>query len=118
MPLILTDEQEMLKESARGFLDEKAAVTALRKLRDERSEEGFSRALWKEMAEMGWAGILVDEAHGGSGFGFVGAGGLGQQLDSSMKMFAGGEVSTMLLVFIALVGLADFISSWLRRQLG
>ena len=50
--------------------------------------------------------------------GFVGAGGLGQQLDSSMKMFAGGEVSTMLLVFIALVGLADFVSSWLRRQLG
>ena len=50
--------------------------------------------------------------------GFVGAGGLGQQLDSSMKMFAGGEVSTMLLVFVALVGLADFVSSWLRRQLG
>jgi len=50
--------------------------------------------------------------------GFVGAGGLGQQLDSSMKMFAGGEVSTMLLVFVALVGIADFVSSWLRRQLG
>ncbi|MBK9520760.1 MAG: ABC transporter permease subunit [Rhodocyclaceae bacterium] len=50
--------------------------------------------------------------------GFVGAGGLGQQLDSSMKMFAGGEVSTLLLVFILLVGIADFVSSWLRRQLG
>lgn len=50
--------------------------------------------------------------------GFVGAGGLGQQLDGSMKMFAGGEVSTMLLVFVALVGIADFVSSWLRRQLG
>jgi phosphonate transport system permease protein len=49
--------------------------------------------------------------------GFVGAGGLGQQLDSSMKMFAGGEVATILLVFIALVALADFVSSWLRRQL-
>lgn len=50
--------------------------------------------------------------------GFVGAGGLGQQLDGSMKMFAGGEVSTILLVFVALVGIADFVSSWLRRQLG
>jgi phosphonate transport system permease protein len=50
--------------------------------------------------------------------GFVGAGGLGQQLDSSMKMFAGGEVLTMLLVFVVLVGIADFVSSWLRRQLG
>jgi phosphonate transport system permease protein len=50
--------------------------------------------------------------------GFVGAGGLGQQLDTSTKMFNGGEVATMLLVFIALVALADRTSAWLRRALG
>jgi len=50
--------------------------------------------------------------------GFVGAGGLGQQLDASMKMFNGAEVSTMLLVFMALVGLADQASAWLRKALG
>ena len=50
--------------------------------------------------------------------GFVGAGGLGQQLDNSMKMFNGGEVSTMLLVFVLLVALADRVSSWLRKSLG
>jgi phosphonate transport system permease protein len=50
--------------------------------------------------------------------GFVGAGGLGQQLDSSLKMFAGGEVLTMLLVFVALVALADRFSAALRRALG
>ncbi|MFM7973141.1 MAG: PhnE/PtxC family ABC transporter permease, partial [Betaproteobacteria bacterium] len=49
--------------------------------------------------------------------GFVGAGGLGQQLDNSMKMFNGGEVASMLLVFVALVALADRISGWLRRVL-
>jgi phosphonate transport system permease protein len=49
--------------------------------------------------------------------GFVGAGGLGQQLDNSMKMFNGGEVATMLLVFIALVALADHASATLRRVL-
>ena len=49
--------------------------------------------------------------------GFVGAGGLGQELDNSTKMFAGGEVATMLLVFVALVALADRASSWLRRAL-
>ncbi len=49
--------------------------------------------------------------------GFVGAGGLGQQLDNSTKMFAGGEVTTMLLVFIALVALADHVSGWLRKAL-
>ena len=49
--------------------------------------------------------------------GFVGAGGLGQQMDTSMKMFAGAEVATILLVFIALVWLADFASGWLRKSL-
>ncbi len=49
--------------------------------------------------------------------GFVGAGGLGQQLDNSMKMFNGGEVATLLLIFIVLVALADSVSSWLRRAL-
>jgi phosphonate transport system permease protein len=50
--------------------------------------------------------------------GFVGAGGLGQQMDNSMKMFNGGEVFTMLAVFVALVALADRISAALRKGLG
>jgi phosphonate transport system permease protein len=50
--------------------------------------------------------------------GFVGAGGLGQQLDNSMKMFNGGEVLTMLAVFVALVAFADRVSAGLRRALG
>jgi phosphonate transport system permease protein len=49
--------------------------------------------------------------------GFVGAGGLGQQMDTSMKMFAGSEVATMLAVFVLLVWLADLASGWLRRGL-
>ncbi len=50
--------------------------------------------------------------------GFVGAGGLGQRMDESMKMLAGGEVSTMLLVFVLLVACADVVSKQLRRRLG
>ena len=50
--------------------------------------------------------------------GFVGAGGLGQQLDNSMKMFKGSEVATLLIVFMLLVWLADKASSWLRKELG
>ena len=49
--------------------------------------------------------------------GFVGAGGLGQQMDSSMKMFNGGEVSTMLVVFVLLVAGTDRLSAFLRRVL-
>jgi phosphonate transport system permease protein len=50
--------------------------------------------------------------------GFVGAGGLGQQMDNSMKMFNGAEVCTLLIVFILLVALTDRISGLLRRMLG
>jgi phosphonate transport system permease protein len=49
--------------------------------------------------------------------GFVGAGGLGQRLDESMKMLAGGEVSTMLIIFVALVTAADAVSKMLRQRL-
>ncbi|MBY0265348.1 MAG: ABC transporter permease subunit [Burkholderiales bacterium] len=49
--------------------------------------------------------------------GFVGAGGLGQQMDNSMKMFQGSEVATMLIVFMLLVALADQVSAWLRKSL-
>jgi phosphonate transport system permease protein len=47
--------------------------------------------------------------------GFVGAGGLGQLLDSAAKMFVGGEVSSILLVFVVLVALSDRVSAALRR---
>ena len=74
MALILNEEQQLLKESADGFFAEKAPVSQLRQLRDDKVEECFSTDLWKEMAEMGFAGILVGEDHGGADFGLVGAG--------------------------------------------
>jgi len=49
--------------------------------------------------------------------GFVGAGGLGQRMDESVKALAGGEMATMLMVFVALVAAADRLSAWLRREL-
>jgi phosphonate transport system permease protein len=50
--------------------------------------------------------------------GFVGAGGLGQRMDESMKMFNGGETATMLFAFVLLVAVADAASGFLRRKLG
>ncbi|MNC73177.1 hypothetical protein D3C75_1243320 [compost metagenome] len=49
--------------------------------------------------------------------GFVGAGGLGQQIDLSLRMFAGAEVASMLLAFLLLVWLADQLSRLLRGRL-
>ena len=100
MPLVLTEEQEMLRDSARGFLDEKAPVSALRKLRDTNDETGFSRDLWKEMAEMGWAGILIDEEYGGADFGFVGAGVIAEEMGRTLT--ASPFLSTSVLAATAL----------------
>ncbi|MCD2516240.1 ABC transporter permease [Massilia sp. G4R7] len=55
---------------------------------------------------------------GSAVMGFVGAGGLGQRMDESTKMMAGGEVATMLIMFVLLVALADVVSKLLRRRLG
>ena len=74
MPLVLTEEQSMLRDSARGLISDKAPIAHLRQLRDGKDTDGFSRALWKTFAEMGFAGLLVPEAFGGSGLGCVEAG--------------------------------------------
>ncbi|MBI5259907.1 MAG: acyl-CoA dehydrogenase family protein [Burkholderiales bacterium] len=84
MPLILTEEQSMLRDSARDFLAEQAPVTALRQLRDGRSEDGFSRKLWSQFAEMGFTGALVPEAHGGLGLGHVEAGVVMEQIGHNL----------------------------------
>lgn len=49
--------------------------------------------------------------------GFVGAGGLGQMMDASLKMFNGSEVLTILIVFLLLVWCSDMVSAWLRKFL-
>ena len=74
MALVLNEEQVMLKESAAGFLSEKASVAHLRALRDAGDEHGFSDAVWREMAQMGWAGIAIPEEFGGLGYGYTGLG--------------------------------------------
>ena len=74
MSLVLNEDLQLLKDTARRFVIEKTPVSALRKLRDERDPDGFDRSLWKEMADLGWAGMVVPEAFGGSGFGFTGLG--------------------------------------------
>ena len=79
MALVLNEEQQMLKESAQGFLAEFAPVAELRKQRDTGSETGYADNLWGQMVDMGWAAILVPEAYGGLEFGHVGMGQIVEQ---------------------------------------
>ncbi len=70
--IALDEDRIMLRDSAREYLADKSPVSELRRLRDSKDKDGFSRELWRGMKDLGWTGILVDEAHGGSDFGHVG----------------------------------------------
>jgi alkylation response protein AidB-like acyl-CoA dehydrogenase len=70
--IALDEDRIMLRDSAREYLADKSPVSELRRLRDTKDRDGFSRDLWRGMKDLGWTGMLIDEAHGGSDFGHVG----------------------------------------------
>ncbi len=82
MALVLTEEQQMLKTSAKEFFNGNAPIASLRDLRDKKSEAGYDQLVWSEMANMGWTGLVFPEAYGGLDFGYAG---LGQILIESGK---------------------------------
>jgi alkylation response protein AidB-like acyl-CoA dehydrogenase len=69
MALVLTEEQQILQATAREFVASKSPLARARALRDD--DEGFDLALWREMAQLGWAGIVLPEAYGGAGLGYL-----------------------------------------------
>ena len=71
MALVLTEEQELLRQTAREFIEEKSPLGELRRLRDSQDPDGIDRNLWKEMAELGWAGVTLPEEVGGIDLGYM-----------------------------------------------
>ena len=71
MPLVLSEEQTMLKQTAREFIERESPISELRRLRDSQDPAGLDRALWKEMAELGWAGVTFPEDVGGMDLGYL-----------------------------------------------
>jgi alkylation response protein AidB-like acyl-CoA dehydrogenase len=112
MALVLNEEQVMLKDSAAGFLAEKATVAHLRELRDSNSERGFSDDVWQEMAEMGWAGIAIPEEFGGLGYGYTG---LGLVLEQAGRHLTASPLESTVLVAATLI--AELGSSQQQEQL-
>ena len=76
MALLFNEEQQYLKDTAKDFVQKNAPINHFRELRDSKDETGYSKELWKQMAELGWAGILISEEYGGSDFGMMGMGGI------------------------------------------
>lgn len=95
MALVLNEEQAMLKESIKDFLNMKSPISALRELRDTNNPDGFDRSVWAEMAELGLTGLNISEEFGGLDFGYIA---LGQALEETGRTLAASPlVSTVLL---------------------
>lgn len=95
---VLTEEQQMLRDAAADWVTDRAPVPAFRRTRD--GGQTFDPALWSEVAQMGWAGIVIPEAQGGSDFGLTGMGlvleEMGKQLVASPLFISGLVAATAL----------------------
>lgn len=96
--LVLNDDEKMLVDQARAFLDDAAPVSEFRKLRD--NGEAYNPALWKQMAELGWTGVLVPEAQGGIDMGHAAAGLLAREM--GVTLVASPWLSTCVIAATAL----------------
>lgn len=103
MALVLNEEQTMLRDAAKDFLTNRAPVSHLRQLRDSGETTGFSPELWAEMAEMGWAAIIIPEVYDGLDYGHTG---LGLVLEES-----GRTLTPSPLISTALMGSSALIQS-------
>jgi len=69
--LVLNEDQQLLQDTAREFIADQCSVDSLRQLRDKRTDSGFDESLWKQMVELGWAGITIPEEYGGAELGLA-----------------------------------------------
>ena len=115
---VLNEEQTMLRDAAKSWVQEKSPVTAFRKMRDSGVELGYDAAAWNEMAEMGWAGVIIPEEYGGSNFGYLSMGLIleetGRTLTAS-PLLASGLAAASALV---LGGSEEQKSEWLPKIAG
>ncbi len=84
MALAFNEEQRSLKQTAKDFAQSKTPVEAFRKLRDEQDPTGYSKELWSEMVELGWAGMTFPESYGGFEFGYMGLAGCMKELGRTL----------------------------------
>jgi len=115
MALVLNEDEQMLRETAAGFMADKAPVKALRSIRDKADKTGFDRALWQEMADMGFAGVVIDEDNGGVNMGYMAAGLIAEQMGRNLS--ASPFLSTAVLAATALskAGSEAQKSEWLPK---
>ncbi|WP_245667675.1 acyl-CoA dehydrogenase family protein [Neptunicoccus sediminis] len=101
--LTLNEDETMLVDSARGFLDEASPVEKFRELRD--AGKAYNPELWKQMADLGWTGVLVPEDQGGIDMGHAAANLLAQEMGRTLV--SSPFISTAVMAATALRQVAD-----------
>ena len=74
MKLVLSEEEQFLKDTAKNFAEERSPISHFRSLRDSNDPNLWDKNIWLEMVKLGWPGILIPEEFGGSNFGVTGIG--------------------------------------------
>ena len=74
MKLVLSEEEQFLKDTAKNFAEERSPISHFRSLRDNNDRKLWDKDIWSEMVKLGWPGILIPEEFGGSNFGVTGIG--------------------------------------------
>ncbi|MFM1895460.1 MAG: hypothetical protein RLZZ385_534 [Pseudomonadota bacterium] len=103
MSFLLTEEQQMVQESARDFCRENVPLTVLRRLRDTQDARGFDQAIWQQIVALGWPGMTIAETYGGFGFGYTG---LGLVLEESGRCLLSSPLIATVLLGSTAIGLA------------
>lgn len=104
MTILGEDDLELLRDTARRYFEDTMPVDAFRRLRDAGDATGFDRERWREMADMGWAGILVPEAHGGTASGLAA---LGTVLEQGGRTLAASPLIATALIGASTLAHAD-----------
>ena len=102
MSLVINEEQNMLKSSAKELLDLKSPISLMRKLRDDNYNQ-FDSDLWKEMVEMGWTALTIPEEYNGLNFGYVG---LGQVIEEMGRKLTVSPMTSTVLVSTSMISMS------------
>ena len=115
MSLVINEEQNMLKSSAKELLDLKSPISLMRKLRDDNYNQ-FDSNLWNEMVEMGWTALTIPEEYNGLNFGYVG---LGQVIEEMGRKLTVSPMTSTVLVSTSMISMSknDMLKSKLYDEI-
>ena len=108
---ILSEDHQMLLDSATGYLAKNQPVAAFRTLRDANAPLGYDVVAYKKMADLGWMGLILDEADGGSAFGYRAAGLIAEQMGRNLTAMPFISTAILAATILQEVG-GDLLTQW------